>query len=157
MRTCNAGNANANAPRASEAKVDPAAQRQRDSDARRILEDGLRENRRQLEEAMASMGAHMREELVRFHDEGQRRVDAVIAKLRGSEQEIIREEDRKLASARQELVRQHQGALEQQVRSLVGGLSSSLDMGAGASGGSFTDGISRPSTPLSPGGQGILG
>ena len=126
-------------------------------DARRILEDGLRDNRRQLEEAMASMGAHMREELVRFHDEGARRVDAVINKLRGAEQEIIREEDRKLANARQELVRQHQGALEQQVRSLVGGLSGSLDMGTGAAGGSFTDGLNRPSTPLSPGGQNILG
>ena len=126
-------------------------------DARRILEEGLRDNRRQLEEAMASMGAHMREELVRFHDEGARRVDAVIAKLRGAEQEIIREEDRKLANARQELVRQHQGALEQQVRSLVGGLSGSLDMGSAPAGGSFTDGIDRPSTPLSPGGQGILG
>jgi len=123
-------------------------------DARRILEDGLRDNRRQLEEAMASMGAHMREELVRFHDEGARRVDAVIGKLRNAEQEIIREEDRKLASARTELVRQHQGALEQQVRSLVGGLSGSIDMGA-PTGGSFTDGLSRPSTPLSPGGQGI--
>jgi hypothetical protein len=122
-------------------------------DARRILDEGLRDGRRQLEEAMASMGAHMREELVRFHDEGQRRVDSVIAKLRGAEQDIIREEDRKLASARQELVRQHQGALEQQVRSLVGGLSTSIDMGSGAgSGGSFTDGLSRPSTPLSPGG-----
>ena len=101
----------------------------------------------------------MREELVRFHDEGQRRVDAVIAKLRGAEQDIIREEDRKLASARQELVRQHQGALEEQVRSLVGGLSTSLDMGVNGNpaGGSFTDGINRPSTPLSPGGSGILG
>ena len=98
----------------------------------------------------------MREELVRFHDEGQRRVDAVIAKLRNTEQDIIRDEDRKLASAREELVRQHQGALEQQVRSLVGGLSSSIDMGgAGASGGSFTEGLSRPSTPLSPGGNGF--
>lgn len=130
-------------------------------DARRILEEGLRENRRQLEEAMASMGAHMREELVRFHDEGQRRVDAVISKLRGAEQEIIREEDRKLASARQELVRQHQGALEHQVRSLVGGLSSSIDLGglAGdqAATGSFTDGLSRPSTPLTPGGNGFSG
>lgn len=110
---------------------------------------------------MASMGAHMREELVRFHDEGQRRVDAVIGKLRGAEQEIIRDEDRKLASARQELVRQHQGALEQQVRSLVGGLSSSIDMGglAGdqAAAGSFTEGLSRPSTPLSPGGNGFHG
>lgn len=125
-------------------------------DARNILETGLRDNRRQLEEAMASMGAHMREELVRFHDEGQRRVDAVIAKLRNTEQDIIRDEDRKLASAREELVRQHQGALEQQVRSLVGGLSSSIDMGgAGASGGSFTEGLSRPSTPLSPGGNGF--
>jgi hypothetical protein len=124
------------------------------NDARRILEDGLRDNRRQLEEAMASMGAHMREELVRFHDEGQRRVDAVIAKLRGTEQEIIRDEDRKLNAARQELVRQHQGALEEQVRSLVGGLSSSLDVGgltANPAGGSFTDGIGRPSTPLTPG------
>ena len=99
----------------------------------------------------------MREELVRFHDEGQRRVDAVIAKLRGAEQDIIRDEDRKLSSARQELVRQHQGALEQQVRSLVGGLSNSIDLGAGAAGGSFTDGLERPSTPLSPGGNGILG
>ena len=51
-------------------------------DARRILEHGLRDNRRQLEEAMASMGAHMREELVRFHDEGQRRVDAIVNGLR---------------------------------------------------------------------------
>jgi hypothetical protein len=122
-------------------------------DARRILDEGLRDNRRQLEEAMASMGAHMREELVRFHDEGTRRVDAVIGKLRSSEQEIIRDEDRKLATARQELVRQHQGALEQQVRSLVGGLSSSIDMGGAenANGGSFTDGLTRPSTPLSGG------
>ncbi len=127
-------------------------------DARRILDDGLRDNRRQLEEAMASMGAHMREELVRFHDEGQRRVDAVISKLRGAEQDIIRDEDRKLASARNELVRQHQGALEQQVRSLVGGLSTSIDLGAGSgtgngATGSFTDGLTRPSTPLSPGGS----
>lgn len=125
-------------------------------DARRILEEGLRDNRRQLEEAMASMGAHMREELVRFHDEGARRVDAVISKLRGAEQDIIREEDRKLASARQELVRQHQGALEEQVRSLVGGLSGSIELGA-TTGGTFTDGLSRPSTPLTPGGQGIHG
>jgi hypothetical protein len=132
--------------------------RQASGDGRRILEEGLRDNRRSLEEAMASMGAHMREELVRFHDEGQRRVDAVISQLRGAEQEIIREEDRKLASARQELVRQHQGALEQQVRSLVGGLSSSIDMGAGnGAGGTFTEGLSRPSTPLSPGGNGFNG
>jgi hypothetical protein len=124
------------------------------NDARRILEDGLRDNRRQLEEAMASMGAHMREELVRFHDEGQRRVDAVIAKLRSTEQDIIRDEDRKLTAARQELVRQHQGALEEQVRTMVGGLSTSLDMGsltANPAGGSFTEGIGRPSTPLTPG------
>lgn len=44
----NAGNANANAPRASEAKVDPAAQRQRDSDARRILEAELRKEEERL-------------------------------------------------------------------------------------------------------------
>jgi hypothetical protein len=127
-------------------------------DARRILEDGLRDNRRQLEEAMASMGAHMREELVRFHDEGTRRVDAVIAKLRSTEQEIIRDEDRKLASARQELVRQHQGALEEQVRSLVGGLSTSLDMNTisgNPAGGTFTEGLQRPSTPLTPGSGGF--
>ncbi|MCW2925887.1 MAG: hypothetical protein JWM98_3291 [Thermoleophilia bacterium] len=122
-------------------------------DAQRMLENGMRDNRRQLEEAMTSMGAHMREELVRFHDEGQRRVDAVIAKLRSTEQDVIREEDRKLAAARQELVRQHQGALEQQVRSLVGGLSNSLDLGAPAptAGGSFTEGLTRPSTPLGGG------
>jgi hypothetical protein len=125
------------------------------ADARRILEEGLRDNRRQLEEAMAGMGAHMREELVRFHDEGQRRVDAVISKLRGSEQEIIREEDRKLAAARQELVRQHQGALEEQVRSLVGGLSNSIDLGAAAGSTSFAAGVQRPSTPLTPGGSGF--
>jgi hypothetical protein len=125
------------------------------TDARRILEEGLRDNRRQLEEAMAGMGAHMREELVRFHDEGQRRVDAVISKLRGNEQEIIREEDRKLAAARQELVRQHQGALEEQVRSLVGGLSSSIDLGAPAGTTNFAAGVQRPSTPLTPGGSGF--
>ena len=97
----------------------------------------------------------MREELVRFHDEGQRRVDTVIGKLRSSEQEIIRDEDRKLTTARQELVRQHQGALEQQVRSMVGGLGSSLDMGGVPAGGNFTDGLNRPSTPLTPGGNGF--
>ena len=125
------------------------------ADARAILENGLRDSRRQLEESMASMGAHMREELVRFHDEGQRRVEAVINSLRSAEQEAIREEDRRLSTARQELVRQHQGALEEQVRSLVGGLSNSLDQGAIAApvghGASFTDGITRPSTPLTPG------
>lgn len=121
-------------------------------EARGILENGLRDGRRQLEEAMASMGAHMREELVRFHDEGQRRVDALVQQLRGKEQDLIREEDRKLSQARQELVRQHQGALEQQVRSMVGGLGSTLDLGAPAApNGSFTNGIDRPTTPLSGG------
>jgi hypothetical protein len=120
-------------------------------DAKRILEDGLRDGRRQLDEAMASMGAHMREELVRFQDEGQRRVDQLVGQLRDREQDMIREEDRKLGQARQELVRQHQGALEQQVRSLVGGLSSSLDVATPSASGSFTQGIDRPTTPLSGG------
>lgn len=40
--------ANGSAPRASEAKVDPAAQRQRDSDARRILEAELRREEERL-------------------------------------------------------------------------------------------------------------
>ncbi|MCZ4497274.1 MAG: hypothetical protein JWM25_1859, partial [Thermoleophilia bacterium] len=118
-------------------------------DARHILEDGLREGRRQLEEAMAGMGAHMREELVRFNDEGQRRVDTLISQLRTREQEAVREEDRRLGQARQELVRQHQGALENQVRDLVGGLSRTLDTGSlTAAAGNFTDGLNRPTTPL---------
>jgi hypothetical protein len=120
-------------------------------DAKRILEDGLREGRRQLEEAMASMGAHMREELVRFNDEGQRRIDTLIGNLRTREQESVRDEDRRLAQARQELVRQHQGALENQVRDLVGGLSRSLDAGAAPATGNFTDGLNRPTTPLTQG------
>ncbi|MBC7461863.1 MAG: hypothetical protein H7287_10920 [Thermoleophilia bacterium] len=119
------------------------------AEARRILDDGTRDGRRELEQAMASMGAHMREEIVRFNDEGQRRVDAIISQLRTSEQELIRDEDRKLLQAREELVRQHQGALEDQVRNLVGGLGRSLD--AGQPVGSFTAGLDRPSTPLSGG------
>lgn len=97
----------------------------------------------------------MREELVRFNDEGQRRVDAIINSLRSKEQDVVREEDRRLAQARQELVRQHQGALEEQVRNLVGGLSRTLDVGGAAdagAAGAFTAGLDRPSTPLSPGG-----
>ena len=116
-------------------------------DARRILEEGTRDSRRQLEEAMAGMGAHMREEIVRFNDEGQRRVNDIIAKLRMAEQDMIRDEDRKLGQAREELVRQHQGALEDQVRNLVGGLGRSLDTATPVTG-QFTAGLDRPSTPL---------
>lgn len=116
---------------------------------RAMLDDALRSNRRQLDEAMASMGAHMREELVRFHDEGTRRVSSIIDGLRGKEQDLLREEDRRLQTARGELVRQHQSALENQVRSMVGGLTSSL--GAAPANGSFTADISRPPTPMSPG------
>lgn len=113
--------------------------------ARSSIEQGLRDNRRQLEEAMASMGAHMREELVRFNDEGQRRVEEVVERLRRREQDMIREEDRKLTQARGELVRQHEGALQQQMHSMMNGLSGALTPAAG---GSFTAGIDRPTTPL---------
>jgi hypothetical protein len=41
-RAASAAAANGSAPRASEARIDPTAQRQRDSDARRILEAELR-------------------------------------------------------------------------------------------------------------------
>jgi hypothetical protein len=86
------------------------------------------------------MGAHMREELVRFQDEGQRRVAGAIEQLRSREQDMLREEDRRLTMARDELMRQHQGALESQVRSMVGGLSNSTTVRAG---------FDRPATPLS--------
>ena len=109
-----------------------------------LIEEGLRDSRRQLEEAMASMGAHMREELVRFQDEGRRRVDDVIGRLRTAEQDMIREEDRKLTHARNELVRQHEGAMQDQMRSMMTGLSGAL----GSQGSSFTASVNRPSTPL---------
>jgi hypothetical protein len=131
---------------------------------RSMLEDSLRNNRRQLEEAMAGMGAHMREELVRFQDEGQRRVSQIIDGLRSKEHELLREEDRRLGAARGELVRQHQGALEDQVRNMVGGLTGNLANlagglsgpgGAGQStGGNFTMGVDRPATPLADPSQG---
>ena len=132
---------------------------------RGLLDESLKGNRRQLEEAMASMGAHMREELVRFHDEGQRRVNTVIEQLRAKEHEMLREEDRKLGQARSELVRQHQGKLEQQVKDLVGGLGGALSSplasptggmtfaaNVGQGGGDrqmgFSQGLERPATPL---------
>ncbi len=123
--------------------------------SRTMLDESLRDNRRQLEESMASMGAHLREELVRFQDEGQRRVNEIIARLRAGEQDLLREEDRRLAQARSALVRQHQGALEDQVRSMVGGLTNTMvgslgsaPLTASPASGSFTTGVDRPATPL---------
>jgi hypothetical protein len=131
--------------------------------ARGMLEDSLRELRRQLEEAMASMGAHMREELVRFQDEGQRRVSGVVDQLRAKEHEVLRDEDRRLTQARNELVRQHEAALKSQVSNVVTNISGSMlsgALGSPASGGStftarvedvpsgFTSDIERPATPF---------
>lgn len=130
---------------------------------RGMLDESLRESRRQLEEAMASMGAHMREELVRFQDEGQRRVSQIIDGLRSREHDMLRDEDRKLQQARGELLRQHQGQLEEQVRNLVGGLSGAMTAGNAAPTfstqgsapaaplGAFTAGLERPVTPLAGG------
>lgn len=133
--------------------------REASDSARTILDGALRDNRRQLDEAMATMGAHMREELVRFQDEGQRRVQRVIEDLRQKEHDLLREEDRRMTQARQSLVNQHQGALEQQVKSMIGGLATSAIDGSGttltaqvqpatASTAGFAAGVARPATPL---------
>jgi len=122
--------------------------------AKSVIDNGLRDGRRQLEEAMASMGAHMREEMVRFRDEGERRIAQLVDSLRSREQDMVRDEDRKLTAARQELLRQHEGAMHGQMQQMMSGLSTAL---GSQSGGNFTASIDRPATPLGQGTSSVFG